>query len=272
MPNFADDAPSSGLVKGLLLGDGGSRKTTSLQSLARAGYDLYIYDFDNLLTPLAKFLKEKAPEALGNVHYQTFTDKLKAADTPAIPDGKVLKIMPVTDGTPKAYSSAMKQLTKWTADGQSFDPGTLGPKAVVVIDTLTSAATAAYRYVQALNPLAKEQQTWFYGAQQLVMNLIQLLASEAFATHVLVLAHVDYREISEGLTKGFPKSIGSALHTSIANNFNSVLSISQEGKDYFIRHNSTGVLDLKNPAPYSGLPDRLPFETGLADFFRAVQS
>lgn len=268
------DQTSTGLVKGILLGDGGSGKTSALLALIQADYVLRIYDFDNLLKPLVELIRKHCPERIGQVQVQTFTDKFKGLDTPVMMVGNALKVMPNVIGTPKAYSNALKQLTHWK-DGEEDlgDPGKWGDEVIVVIDSLTNCAAAAFRYVQAMNPGAKEPQTYYFAAQTLIMNLIYLLCSEEFATHVLVLAHLNYEKNDEGaVIKGFPKSIGAALNTQIATNFNTVLQIEMQGSKRVIKTKSTGLIDLKNPAVFADLPDRLPAETGLATYFEAFKA
>jgi len=273
------------LVKGLLMGDPGSGKTGSLTSLVKAGYRLLIYDFDNLLTSLIAYVRHECPENIGNVEFQTFTDKLKGTDTPAMMVGKGLKIMPNNDGTPTAYIKAMKQLTKWNdPEGKDLgDPGKLGMDTVVVIDSLTTASAAAFRYVQAMNPAGREPQADYHAAQQLVMNLLALLCSKDFAVNVLVLAHLSYTKRPRNaddrnamtmheqleLGKGFPRSVGSALNEVIAAHFNSCLLMDDSGGKRMIHTKSTSLVDLKNPVPFAGL-DKLPIETGLATFFEAI--
>lgn len=270
-----EDQTSTGFVKGLLYGDGGAGKTSALISLIEAGYELRIWDFDNLLKPLVALIKSRCPERIGQVSVQTFTDKLKGVDVPLVMKGKSLSVQPNVVGTPNAYSNAMKQFNHWK-DGEEDlgNPAEWGDNAVVVIDSLTSAARSAFRYVQAFNPAAQEPQTYYFGAQQLIMNLIYLLCAKEFATHVLVLAHLNYEKDKEGnLLKGFPKSIGSALNGEIATNFNTALlveSVGNNGKRE-IATRSTGLIELKNPAVFTDLPSRLPSETGLADYFTAFR-
>lgn len=268
------DQTSATLVKGLILGDGGAGKTSALLALIMAGYTLRIYDFDNLLKPLVELIRKYCPERINQVQVQTFTDKFKGLDVPVTMVGNSLKVMPNVSGTPKAYSNALKQLTHWKdGDEDLGDPGKWGDKTIVVIDSLTNAAAAAFRYVQAMNPGAREPQTYYFAAQTLIMNLIYLLCSEDFETHVLVLAHINYEKNDEGqLLKGFPKSIGSALNTSIATNFNTCLLVSKQGSKRIIETKSTGLIDLKNPAVFADLPDRLPSETGLATYFEAFNA
>lgn len=273
MPDLGDHS-SFEIVKGLYMGDPGAGKTGSLASLVKAGYKLRIYDFDNLLGSLAQYIRKDCPENMSNVKFQTFTDKFKASDMPVAMVGGNATVQGFTDGTPKAYVEGLKQLTRWRAGDEDLgEPAKWGADTVVVIDSLTSCAQAAYRYAQAMNPMAKEGRTHYFTAQQLVMNLLYLLASKDFATNVLVLAHIDYDKDHLGITKGFPRSIGSAINATISANFNCVLMCESQGSGTsvkrVIRTNSTGIVELKNPVSFK-LPDSLPIETGLATFFKEV--
>ena len=95
MPMFKDHTVSS-RTKLLLVGDSGSGKTGSLASLANAGYNLRIADFDNGLDVLVNYLE---PEALDRVHYFTFRDSLKTAS---------------------AYNEFVKKLESWKDDSVDF--------------------------------------------------------------------------------------------------------------------------------------------------------
>lgn len=271
MSSFEEE-PKVEFVKCLVLGDPGSGKTGSITSLVQAGYKLRIYDFDNLLGSLKSFVNHTCPDLRGNISSQTFTDKMKGLDMPLTMQGNALKVMPFLDGTPTAFSRALKQLNYWK-DGEEDlgKPSEWGADTFVVIDSLTNMAQAAFRYVQGMNPMAKEPQSWYFAAQQLVMNVIQLLYSEQFATNVLVLAHVQYDQNQFNITKGFPRSIGSALGGQIGAYFNSILLLETVGTRRQIRTTPTGIVDLKNPVPFK-VPDTLPIETGLADFVSAIKA
>lgn len=273
MPSLSDHQQQP--VKLLFVGNPGSGKTPALTSLVEAGYNIFVYDFDNLLGSLLQIVKQRCPDRLGQIKYQTFTDKMKMPDAPALMIGSRMEIPSFTKGTPDAYVRGLRQLSHWKEDSDDLgDPGTWGNKNVVVIDSLTSAAQAAYRYCKGMNPLAKEGQTHYFNAQQLIMNMLYLLGSESFRTHVIVIAHIDYSKDQYDLTKGFPKSIGSALNTQIGGVFNSILLAESTGSGgnvkRVIRTNSTGIVDLKNGG--LKIPDVLPLETGLADFFKAVST
>lgn len=258
-------------VKGLLLGNPGTGKTGGLTSLVRAGYKLRIWDFDNLLVPLIKFVQRDCNDRLDNIRYQPFTDKLKGSATPAQMNGKNLVISSPVDGMPKAYVKALQQLEHWKDGDEDLGrPDSWGPDTFVIIDTLTTMAKAAYRYCDALNPGAQDKRAIFYGAQQLIINALNQLAGDSFNTNVLVLAHLDYDyDESTGLTKGFPRSVGSAIKGEIAAGFNCVLLMETQGNKKILRTNSTGIVDLKNPVSFK-VPDVMPIDNGLAEFTKAV--
>jgi hypothetical protein len=268
------DHSSLTLVKGLYLGNPGSGKTGSLDSLVGAGYSLYIYDFDNLLGSLVQMVKRNNPDKLSSIKFQTFTDEIKAPEILATMHGNQMKLQPFAKGTPTAYARAMKQLSGWktTEDGDLGDPARFGPKSIVVIDSLTNAANAAFRYCEAFNPGAKEGQTHYFNAQKLILNLISLLFSAQFETNVLVLAHIVQERNDQGsVIKGWPRSVGSALNDQLGAYFNCILMADNIGSRRVIRTTSTGLVDLKNPVSFS-VPDQLPLESGLATFFQAVTS
>lgn len=258
--------PSLEIVKGLYLGDAGAGKTGSLASLVAAGYKLRIYDFDNLLTPLVQYVMKDCPAKIGNVAYQTFTDKMKGPDSPGMMQGKVLKVMPFVEKA-DAFARAMKQLNYWkTPEEDLGKPGDWGPDVIVIIDTLTTMSESAFRYCEFLNPFGLEPQATYFAAQRMIVNALGMLTAEDFKPNVLVLAHIDYDKNQFNLTKGFPRSIGSALNTKIGGHFNCVL---QAEDQKFIRTKSTGIIDLKNPVSFR-VPEKLPLESGLATFFKAV--
>lgn len=284
MPSLASHQGAQ-LVKGLLMGEPGAGKTGSLTSLVKAGYRLLIYDFDNLLTSLIAYVQHECPDKVGNIEYQTFTDKLKGVDVPLLLDGKVLRVVSNHDGMPTAYTRAMKQLTRWNdPEGKDLgDPGKLGAETVVVIDSMTTLSNACLRFVFAMNPGGREPQAAYFSAQQLLINMLTLLCSKEFDVNVLVLAHLAYtrrprnKEQADNLTtheqlelgKGYPRSVGSALNEIIAAYFNSCLLIEEVNGRREIHTKSTALVDLKNPVPFAGL-DKLPITSGLATFFQAI--
>lgn len=251
---------SSSIVKMLLMGDSGSGKTGALASLALNGYKLYILDFDNGLDSLAANINRVDPAKLANVEFKDFRDKVKG----------VTAAGPIFEGAPNAFSNAMAALNKW----DDKVPATLGPEAIVVIDSLTFMSEAAYNWANAMNPGAKDKRQIYGMAQDAVENVLALLTSSSFATNVIVVSHVKYMDRPDGTTKGYPTSVGAALSPKIPAYFNSVAlcEITGVGQSQrrTIRTQGTVLIDLKNPKSFSMVP-QLDINTGLADFFKTLK-
>jgi hypothetical protein len=251
MPTLAKPS-SNTLVKLLLIGDSGTGKTGALASLVKAGFHLRIIDMDNKVAGgiLPQLLT--TDEERSRVQFVSLRDKFKIG-----PAG------PIPDGTPKAFSDAMKAMEKWPDDGT--DPAKWGPTHVLVLDTLTFLATAAYDWAKAMNPTAKEPRTWFYTAQQQIEDVVSLLTNGAFATNVIVTSHITYQALTEGTTKGFPSSIGKAIGPKLPGFFEHMGVVNQK-KISFI---PTAFIDSKTPL--LSVTAAFPRETGLADFFAAAR-
>lgn len=247
---------SSPLVKIMLIGHSGSGKTGALTSLARAGYRIRILDLDNGLDSLTNHLQDEEPAALERVDYMSFRDKFKV--TPA---------GPTVAGAPKAFTGAVGALDKWE-DGSV--PSEWGAKTVLVIDSLTNLGRAAFWWAKAQNPGAKEPRQWYFAAQSAIEDVIATATSEAFATNLIIMSHIDLIEQKDGTIQGFASSIGKALGPKIPRYFNTLAALETKGQgknvQRVIRTLPTTLLTLKNPAPMK-VEAEYPIATGLADLF-----
>lgn len=263
MPS-ATEHKSAKITKLLYIGDSASGKTTSLSSLVAAGYNLRVFDFDNLLASLVERVRRDDPDKLNNIQYMSFRDDMKATSNG-----------PVIDGPPKAFIKGLQALDKWE-DGSV--PKTWDENTVLVLDSLTTMSRAAYWWGKGLQGAASfaegvslkgyDPRQSFYTAQQAIMNVMAMLTADNFMPNVVVIAHVKYLE-HDGVTKGFPLSIGSAISPEIASYFPFVALASKgHGSEpkRIIRIRSTNMIDLKNPRAFDMLPE-LPMETGLATIF-----
>ena len=253
-----DDAGLPIFIKVLLLGDSGTGKTGALAALVKAGYELRILDYDNKISGgiLPIVIKRDCPDRMGAVEFEPLRDKLKSS-----PMG------PVPDGLPSAYTKGLALLDKWS-DGSV--PGTWGPKKVLVVDSLTFLADAAFNWVKAMNPSVKDPRQWFYTAQQAVENTISLMTADTFATNLVVIAHINWQNRPDGTMKGFPASVGQALGPTIPTYFENMAQCQIVAGKRTIQTAPTVLLDLKNPAAFRMLPT-LPIETGLGDFFKSLK-
>lgn len=280
MPSLASHQ-SGDVCKLLYIGESGAGKTGSLVPLARAGYRLCILDFDNGLDVLAKILQsptnlDKTPKspaqlaidqkALANVFFKTCTDKRKTVGGKIIPAG-----------VPQAWSKGITMLDNWVDGDIKLGPASSwDSKTILVIDSLTLMSMAAFMHVLTLNGRAGAQpqiQDWG-AAMQLIEDLLGLLYSDDIACNVIVISHITYVEREDGMSKGYPNTLGNKLPPKVGRYFNSLLLAKSKGSGdnvkRTIRTTNEGSIELKNPIP-GVLPSELPLETGMLTFFEAVR-
>lgn len=240
------------------MGDSGSGKTGSLTPLT-SHFSLRILDMDNGLETLKQFVAKEHPDRLGAIEYRTLRDEYRA--TPA---GPLVK-------APKAYVEATKMLDRWKYDDTDLGvPGDWGPDCILVIDSLTFLANAAFEWAKGLNPNAKDPRQWYGQSQDSIENMLSLVTSEAYETNVIIIAHVKYIETEEG-TKGYPTAIGSALSPVIARYFNTVaLCRTTAGGTRKIQTKATAMIDLKNPKPFEMEPS-YDLSDGMARVFDVLR-
>lgn len=287
MPALANHQ-SATVTKLLLMGDSGSGKTGALASLAAAGYNLRILDFDNGIDALFNYLSDPKSaypkEALARVHYRTLTEPMRNVMGRLIPAKATV------------WQETTKMLDHWkepaAADGTVIDLGkisTWGSDDVLVIDSLTMLSNGAMNFHLQMNGAlggirtANEHRRDIGAAQDLMERLLQLLYDSSIKCNVVVISHITY--VSEtGATpmegestpmKGFPSALGRALSPRIPRYFNSMLLVSTQGAGAATKHKiftqSQGLIAAKTSAPLKVLPS-YPIETGLADYFKAVRS
>lgn len=259
MPSLANTAPTK-LVKALVLGESGAGKTGALVSLVKAGYKLRILDFDNKVADgiLPILIKKECPDKVGNVEFEPLRDRFKATAL-----GHIL------DGQPKAYTTCLGLLDKWS-DGSK--PAEWGPETFLVLDSLKFCAESIFNWAQSMAPGVKDPRQWYGTAQKGVEHILDNLTARWFNTNVLVLAHVDYQARPDGTMKGLPLSIGKALAPDIPAYFDNMILCKVDGPNKrTIQTIPTAMIDLKNPAAAVMSPS-LPIETGLATFVQTLRS
>jgi hypothetical protein len=233
MPAYTDHTVGS-RTKLLLCGDSGSGKTSSLASLANAGYNLRILDFDAGLDVLGNYLEG---DAASRIHYVTLRDSMKTAT---------------------AFENATKLITLGWKDGD-IDLGLAkdwGDTDVLVIDSLTFLANSAMRRIlQRDGKKFTDQpaiQHWGEAGRNIEL-LIQWLTSDELPCNLVVTTHVQYYDEPGGGSRAYPVALGRKLPTIIGRYFNTVLRIdvkpSKLGGSRILRTASDYKMDLKNPAP-----------------------
>lgn len=258
MPNL-EGANLSPVTKLLLIGDSGTGKTGALASLVEAGYRVRVLDMDNKIENgiLPQILKTRCPDKLKNVDFEPLRDRYKSS-----------ALGYIADGIPQAYTKALALLDKWS-DGTL--PKDWGKDSVLVVDSLTFFADAAFNWAKSMNPSAKDPRQWFATAQDGVEHTLAVLTAASFATNVIVISHVTYMDRPDGMTKGYPSSIGKALGPTIPAYFDNMAECRTVGGKRVIQTVPTAMIDLKNPASFR-MAATLPVETGLADFFKTIRA
>jgi hypothetical protein len=252
MPTL-DNHQSDRFTKLIYIGDSSTGKTGSLVSLLAAGYKFKILDMDNGLETLKMYARMQQLD-LSGVEYETYRDIYRS--TPAGPRVK---------GQPKAFTDAMAKMTEWSEIEDE--------KTIFVLDSLSAFGRAAYVWADGLNPTAKDKRQIYFAAQGAVESCLALLTGENFKMNVLIISHVNYKEVMEGITKGHVNAIGSALGPIIPRYFNTMLLAESSGAGKNVRRKiktlPTGVIDLKIPSPQAEA--EYPLETGLASIFELLK-
>lgn len=253
MPTL-DEHQSGDYSKLLYIGDSGTGKTGSLVSLLADGYKFKILDMDNGLDSLVYFARKQCPDMLRNVEFETIRDEYKAS-----------KAGPIIKGQPKAFVAALELLTKWS---EIEDPNT-----IFVLDSGSAFGRSAFEWAKGLNPMAKDPRQWYFAAQQAVESTVAMLTAEQFRMNVMIITHVNYKELSEGLNKGYANFIGSALGPIVAKYFNTLVMAESQGSGANTKRKiktlPTGIIDLKVPNPE--VERELPLETGLSTLFKLLK-
>lgn len=244
---------SGSYVKLLYIGDSGTGKTGSLVSLLAEGYRFKVIDMDNGLDALKYYAMQQCPANLDLVEYETYRDKYTSTAA-----GPVCRV-------PKAMTQALTKMTEWS---EIDDPNT-----IFVLDSGSAFGKAAFEWAKQMNPTAKDPRQWYFSAQKAVEDTIAMLTSEAFRMNVIVISHVNYREVTEGVYKGYANSIGSALGPVLARYFNTLVLAEASGAGKNVRRKiktvPNGTIDLKISNPTIDV--ELPLESGLATIFKALK-
>lgn len=268
MPKLSDPS-SAPPIRALIMGDSGTGKTGALASLALAGFSLYIADFDNGLEILRNIIKAKDPRALERVDFEVCKDEFKVEGNFAVPVAA------------KAWAKGIKYLESKLKEG-------LGPRDIIVVDSLSFAARSAMIYQLHLNGRLKSapwQSDWG-EAQRLVEQLVQMLSADVDC-HIICTTHIattggkrietlgkgataERVLIDEGPLKKLPSMIGKAINPVIPRYFNHMLLAHRVGtgpQAKRVFHTTTfDDIELKNTNPGIIKPE-YQLATGLAEYF-----
>lgn len=258
MPSLLDHH-SGKYVKLLFIGDSGTGKTGALTSLVADGYKLKILDLDNGLDALRQWVSHECADRMRNVDFETLRDPMTI--TPAGPTIKA-----------QTYIKALKLMSEWT-DGSK--PAESEEKDIFVLDSLTSLGRASFEWAKAGNPQAKDPRQWYFSAQQSLENVIGMLTSESFRCNLIVISHINYKELEEGVNKGYPTAVGSAMGPTVPKYFNTMIQAEVRGSLKEVRRTirtlPSTIIDLKNPSPFK-MDAEYSLSTGLAEIFKQLKA
>lgn len=255
MPSMLEHESNS-IVKVLCPSDSGAGKTGALASLVDAGLNVRVLDFDNGLSVLKGFVKDKPK--LANVHFVNgLQDEIKLSG------GR----MGITKAP--AFQRAMDALDKggkdfWGADIPPVKQWT--PRDVLVVDSLSMAGRASLQmvlYANAKGMSAPEIQ--HYGlAMENIEKWIQMMTSSSIGCHVIINTH---QTTIEGSAKLYPEALGSKLSPKIGRYFDNVVAINASGGKRVFKTTKDGMLPLKTAVP---LKEDYPIDTGWKDIFEGL--
>lgn len=258
MPTL-DEPESESPIKALLLGNSGSGKTGALISLARAGYNLHIADFDKG-TSILRNLARNEPDVLKRIEVEVFTDKYKNMGARVFP----YQI--------RAWAKAMDTLTTWTTQYNTLDH-------IVVVDSLNFATKAAFNWVLQLAgrlQAPKEIQDWL-AAQDLVESFLYKLYGEETQCHVIMTSHIQYygtNDAGSDIKVGYPMTaVGRSFSPKVPRFFNTCVLARTSGTGQALKREiwtaPIDFVDLKAEA--IDIKKAYPLDKGLAGLFQDIR-
>lgn len=279
MPTF-DQLTTSHLIKTIYLGDTGAGKTGSLCALGAAGYNVRILDLDNgvelikdyVLNPASPYrnvspghwTSEQVKGIASRMSYVTVTEGSNIVNGKPVPKGD-------------SWEKINKLLDNWVDGEAKFgNVGSWTDRDVLVVDGLSRLAVSAFNFQLRMGGRLiagkPEQSDWFL-AQDMLEKFLVMLQGPSVPCHVIIVCHVAYIEKDDGLTRGFPQTVGKALSPKIGQWFNHALLAKSTGQGAGLKRriltSTTGTIDLKSPAPLRVKPE-YDLGTGLADYWKDV--
>lgn len=253
MPAMTDHE-SNHLVKMLVAADTGAGKTGALASLVDAGLNVRILDFDNGLSPLRNYVKDKSK--LAHVNYITLRDDLKLLGGKYIINkaNAFQRAMDALDKGGGEWGPDVPPLKEWTAQD------------VLVVDTLGMMARSCLMMVMEINNAKmKSPELQHYGtAMENIEKFIGQITSSSTTCNVIINTHL-YR--NEDSPKLYPEALGSKLGPKIGRYFDNYFSISMTGSARTIKTSKDGLLALKCAKP---LAEQYDVTDGYAKIFREL--
>jgi hypothetical protein len=252
----------SPLVKMIVIGNSGVGKTGALAELAKAGYRLFIYDFDMgtdiLLDPTIL-----PPSHRDNIFVKSFRDKATVQGGNMIPQAT-------------AWKEFMKALSEWTEGTEKMGSfRTWSDNDVLVIDSMTFMSDAAFSEVLGLNSrLSSRPQIQDYGAaMENIQAVFELLYSDHCKCHVIFTSHLQFGDDEQSMSrKGQVSVLGKKLAPKIPRYVNNMVLIEKQVIGNTVKRKlrtvGTPFVDLKVSKP-GKVPAEM--EPNLAQLFKLLR-
>lgn len=276
-------------IKLINVGDTGSGKTGAILSLAAAGYKVRIADLDNGMEALVDLMtNEKSPypkHTLENIRWKTMTEPMRVIGGQFIPKSATV------------WQRMVENLENWKGDSRALASGEiiscedkLGPvsswdaKTVFVLDTLSTAGTAALNFHLMMNGALGKKRTGHEGmrdigaAQDMLDKLFQWVFDTSIKCNIILNTHVVFAKEDgknpepgyNGPIYAFPAAIGKALSPKMGKYFNHMLLTKKEGNAQRIYTRGIPNIGLKSGAPLR-VAQSYDVKDGLAKYFEAIQ-
>lgn len=269
MPKI-EEHHSSQTTKALIIGNSGSGKTGSLCSLAAAGYNIRMLDYDNGADIVkGLLLSDKSPypkDAKDHFEYIPLSEPKKK-----LPNGRLIP------AKAEIWNRTLDLLSEWKDGNANYGHiDTWTEKDILVFDSLSGLSMGAMRHQLAMNGRLG-QRPWesdWGEAQELIRSLVEMVMDPSIKCNVLFLCHMKSIE-DGGMSKNYPNTLGKALPKEIGRYFNTALLVESSGVGSNAKRKIStqprGIIDLKNTAPFA-VAAEYDASTGLADYFKAVRS
>jgi hypothetical protein len=261
-------------VKVLLIGDSGSGKTGSLASLAKAGYNLRIMDFDNGTEILRNLL---TPEEFARCSIVPLQDHRTAKKLPVMGENNTIKGYTVRaiPARADAWQRAIDLVFDWKQSPEAKSLGSVyqwSTKDVIVLDSLTHMWRCALNFILAINNRLGQNPTQpeWGTCQGMILDVLSTFFDASIKCNIVCCAHIAYDTDQNEVLHGLPSGPGRALNKDIGTYFNHTIRTVTVGTSHSIITRSDGVVELKSAAP-GKIKNTYPIETGLSDYFKAVQ-
>lgn len=262
---------SKSTTKGIIVGDSGAGKTSSLISLAAMGLNVRIIDTDNGTDIIKGILSD--PKS-GYNEPQKILSKIEYVplDEPKRKNPKGFLI----PAKAEVWTKTLDLLNDWVdGDIKHGHLESWTSQDVLVFDSLSSLSRAALRHQLAMNGRLG-QTPWesdWGQAQELIRGLFEMVTDDSIKCNVLFLCHTKPIDVN-GISKSFPNTLGKALPKEMGRYFNTILLVEASGigantKRKIITQ-PRGTIDLKNTAPFR-VQSEYDIKDGLAEYFKAVR-